>query len=37
MAMLTTVALAIIFAVSPIPSQAKSNVTEGGGMLVGRF
>lgn len=37
MVMLTTLALAIVFAVSPIPSQAKSNAGAGGGMLVGRF
>jgi hypothetical protein len=38
MAVLTTVALAIVFAVSPVPSQAKTAAgLEAGGRLTGKF
>jgi hypothetical protein len=38
MAVLTTVALAIVFAVSPVPSQAKTTPElQAGGRLTGKF
>jgi hypothetical protein len=38
MAVLTTVALAIVFAVSPVPSQAETTAgLDSGGRLTGKF